>query len=169
MRVAVLSDIHGNLLALEAVLADLDAIGGADAVVVAGDLCIDGPQPRQTLQRLRALGFPLVQGNTDRDLALAPTATAGSEQAALLDWTRQELGEDGLAYLRQLPFEHRVQGPSADQAILIVHANPQNQDEPLRPFAPEAQIIPLLDAVPADVAVVAFGHLHLPFTREVGP
>lgn len=168
MRVAVLSDIHGNLLALEAVLADLEAAGGADAVVIAGDLCLDGPQPRQTLQRLRALGFPMVQGNTDRDLALDPANTAESEQAALLAWARQELGEDGLAYLRQLPFEYRVQGPDAEQAILIVHANPKNQDDPIRPFAPEAQIAPLLDAVPSDVAVVAFGHLHLPFTREVG-
>jgi len=168
MRVAVLSDIHGNLLALEAVLADLEAAGGAEAVVIAGDLCLDGPQPRETLQRLRALGFPMVQGNTDRDLALDPAATAASEQVALLDWTRQALGEDGLAYLRQLPFAYRVQGPDADQGILIVHANPKTQDDPLRPFAPEGQIAPFLDAVSADVAVVAFGHLHLPFTREVG-
>ncbi|HEY8596982.1 MAG TPA: metallophosphoesterase family protein, partial [Thermomicrobiales bacterium] len=168
MRVAVLSDIHGNLLALEAVLADLETAGGADTVVVAGDLCLDGPQPRQTLQRLRALGFPLVQGNTDRDLALDPATTAANEQAALLDWARQELGEDGLAYLRQLPFEHRVQGPEADQSILIVHANPKNQDDPLRPLVPEAQLEPFLDMVPPDVAVVAFGHLHLPFTRRVG-
>ena len=59
MRLAILSDIHGNLLALEAVLADLAAQGGADAVVVAGDLCLDGPRPREVLERLQALGFRL--------------------------------------------------------------------------------------------------------------
>lgn len=169
MRVAVLSDIHGNLLALEAVLADLETVGGVDAVVIAGDLCLDGPQPRQTLQRLRALGFPMVQGNTDRDLALNPADTIESEQAALLDWTRQELGDDDLAYLRQLPFEYRVQGPDTDQTILIVHANPKNQDDRLQPFAPQTQLDSLLDTVPSDVAIVAFGHLHIPFTREIGP
>ena len=168
MRIAVLSDIHGNLLALEAVLADLEAVGGADTVVIAGDLCLDGPRPRETLQRLRALGFPIVQGNTDRDLALDPADTAASAQAALLAWTRRALGDEGLAFLRQLPFAHRVAGPDTDQAILVVHANPVNQDEQLQPYAPEARLAPFLEGVAPDVAVVAFGHLHLPFTREMG-
>lgn len=168
MRVAVLSDIHGNLLALEAVLADLEAAGGADAVVIAGDLCLDGPRPRETLERLRALGYPLVQGNTDRDLALSPSETAESEQAELLDWTRQRLGEESVTFLRTLPFAHRVPDPTGEGVVLVVHANPKNLDDPLRPFASEAQIAPLLDALAPEVTTVVFGHLHLPFVREVG-
>src|SRR3712207_5892915 len=98
MRVAIISDIHGNLLALEAVLDDLAAVGGADAVIVAGDLCLGGPQPRETLERLRTLGYPTVQGNTDRDLAFPPAPSA-SDRDALLDWTRQQLGDEALAFL----------------------------------------------------------------------
>jgi putative phosphoesterase len=72
MRVAVLADIHGNLPALEAVLRDVEAAGGVDAIVLNGDLA-DGPMPAQTLDRLEELGNRAiwVRGNTDRDLAAA--------------------------------------------------------------------------------------------------
>ena len=58
MRVAVFSDIHGNLVGLDACLADLHAQGGADAIIAAGDLCIDGPKPKKVLQRLEEVGQP---------------------------------------------------------------------------------------------------------------
>ncbi len=56
MRVAVFSDIHGNLVGLDACLADLHGQGGADAIVAAGDLCLDGPKPKKVLQRLEEVG-----------------------------------------------------------------------------------------------------------------
>src|SRR5919199_347624 len=171
MRLAILADIHGNLLALEAVLADLDARGGADALVIAGDLCLDGPRPREVLARIRALGCPVIQGNTDRDLAAAPDRAAGparDDHAALLAWTRARLGEDGVAYLRELPFSHRVDAPDAGATVLVVHANPRNLDDHLRPLAPEDSITPYLADLPPDVALVAFGHLHIPYTRRIG-
>jgi predicted phosphodiesterase len=171
MRLAILADIHGNLLALEAVLADLEARGGADALVVAGDLCLDGPHPRAVLERVRALGCPVIQGNTDRDLAAAPDPAAEpahDAQGALLAWTRTELGEAGVAYLRDLPFSHRVDVPDAEAAVLVVHANPRNLDDHLRPLAPEETVAPYLADLPPDVAVVAFGHLHIPYTRRIG-
>ena len=68
MRIAVLSDIHGNLLALDACLADLEAQGGADAIAVAGDLCLPGPKPKKVLQRLEELGAACIRGNKDRFL-----------------------------------------------------------------------------------------------------
>lgn len=168
MRVAVLSDIHGNLLALEAVLDDLAAAGGADTVVIAGDLCLAGPQPRETLARLRALGYPLVRGNTDRDLALAPAETPEGDHAALLDWTRRQLGEEALAFLGALPFDHRVQDPDGVASLQIVHANPQNLDDQLQPYSPDARIAPLLAGLAPEVRAIAFGHLHIPFMREFG-
>ncbi|HET8629656.1 MAG TPA: CHAD domain-containing protein [Thermomicrobiales bacterium] len=167
MRLAVLSDIHGNLAALDAVLADLAARGGADQLVVAGDLCLDGPLPAEALDRVRALGCPVVQGNTDRDLARTGEPADG-DLAALLAWTRDRLGPERLAYLRDLPFAHRVTPLGGGAAVLVVHANPRNLDDHLRPLAPEAAIAPLLAGVPEDVAVVAFGHLHIPYTRAVG-
>ena len=166
-RLAVLSDVHGNLLALEAVLADLEARGGADALVVAGDLCLDGPLPREALERVRALGCPVVQGNTDRDLAAA-SGGEDDDQAALLAWTRELQGDDRLAYLRDLPFSHQVAPPDGGPAVLIVHANPKNLDDHLRPLAPEEEVAPPLAGVPDGVAVLAFGHLHIPYTRRVG-
>jgi len=163
MRVAVLSDIHGNLVALEAVLADLAAQGGIDAIAVAGDLCVDGPRPREVLERVRGLGCPVVQGNTDRDLA-----ASALRDDPLLAWTREQIGDAGIAYLGALPFSHRIVAPDGRSVLLIVHANPKNQDQHLPPLAPEHSIAPLLADLPPEVTTIAFGHLHLPYVRDVG-
>ena len=163
MRVAVLSDIHGNLVALGAVLADLAAQGGADALAIAGDLCLDGPRPREVLERVRALDCPVVQGNTDRDLAAATL-----KDEPLIAWTREQIGTEGIAYLGALPFSHRIVAPDGRSVLLIVHANPQNQDQHLPPLAPEQQIAPLLADLPPEVTTIVFGHLHLPYVRDVG-
>src|SRR5689334_19527231 len=69
MRIAVVSDIHGNLPALEAVLADLDDVR-PHLVVQAGDLAVGGPHPRAVVDRVRELGWPSVLGNTDEMLEL---------------------------------------------------------------------------------------------------
>src|SRR3954452_16601872 len=168
MRLAILSDIHGNILALEAVLTDLKARGGADVIAIAGDLCLDGPRPREVLDLVRSLGSPVVQGNTDYSLALTPEETADSETADLHQWTREQIGADGIEYLRNLPFAHRIREPEGEGVVLIVHANPQDRDQHLRPLAPEAQIAPLLEGVAPEVTTIAFGHLHIPYVRQVG-
>ena len=80
MRVAILSDIHGNAVALEACLADLAAAGGADRIVAAGDLCMDGPRPRKVLRRLKEAGAHVVRGNTDRMIALDDPAAYDDEE-----------------------------------------------------------------------------------------
>ena len=69
MRVAIVSDIHGNVRGLEACLADLRAQGGADLVIGAGDYCMDGPRPREVLECLKEAGATCVRGNTDRYIA----------------------------------------------------------------------------------------------------
>lgn len=163
MRVAVLSDIHGNLVALEAVLADLAAQGGADTLVIAGDLCLDGPRPREVLERVRALDCLVVQGNTDRDLA-----DPGLHAEPLIAWTRAQLGAEGIAYLGGLPFSQQIVAPDGRSVLLIVHANPKNLDQHLPPLAPENHIAPLLADLPPGVTTIAFGHLHLPYVRDVG-
>ncbi|MGN6361953.1 MAG: metallophosphoesterase family protein [Thermomicrobiales bacterium] len=165
MQVAILSDIHGNPLALEAVLADLAARGGADLLAIAGDLCLDGPQPREVVERVLALGCPVVQGNTDRDLAATPAPDEGA--GALLAWTRAALGEEYLAYLRDLPFAHEIAAPDGSR-LLIVHANPRNLDEHLRPYASEPELLSLLGDLAPEITTIAFGHLHIPYTRRVG-
>lgn len=161
MRVAVLSDIHGNLLALDACLADLQAQGGADAVFAAGDLCLDGPKPRKVLQRLDELGAKCVRGNTDRFLFDGEGETFDTVEEAQIVWTREELGERWLRWLRDLPFALRV--GDDDNQLLIVHANPKSDHEHLWPDAEEEVLERLVADEPA--AAIAFGHLHIPYVR----
>lgn len=162
MRIAVLADLHGNLLALDACLADLAAQGGAEGVVVAGDLCLDGPKPKKVLQRLEEIGAACIRGNKDarlvEDSTGAKLTAAETEQIA---WTRREIGERWLGWLRELPFAVRM--GEDDNQLLIVHANPQNDDEHLWPDASDAQLARLIGDEPA--TAIAFGHLHLPYVR----
>jgi len=162
MRIAVLSDLHGNLLALDACLADLESQGGAEGVVVAGDLCLDGPKPKKVLQRLEEIGAACVRGNKDRylyDDAAAEKLSSG--ETAQVGWTRRELGERWLGWLRELPFALRI-GEDENQ-LLIVHANPLNDDEHLWPDADDATLTRLVGEERA--TAIAFGHLHLPYVR----
>ncbi len=161
MRVAVLSDIHGNLVGLDACLADLESQGGADAVVAAGDLCLDGPKPKKVLQRLQQHGIQGVKGNTDRYLADNGGEHFEGVEDSELAWTRRELGEQWLDWLRELPFALRI--GDDDNQLLIVHANPRTDDEHLWPDADE----PTLERMVGDerATAIAFGHLHLPYVR----
>lgn len=161
MRVAVLSDIHGNLVALDACLADLREQGGADAIVAAGDLCLDGPKPRKVLQRLQEVGALCIRGNTDRYLAFPESETFEGQESAQLDWTRKQIGDTWLRWMRELPVSLRI-GDDGNE-LLIVHANAINDDEHLWPDADDATLERLVGDQRA--AVIAFGHLHLPYAR----
>jgi len=162
MRIAVLSDIHGNLLALDACLVDLESQGGAEGVAVAGDLCLDGPKPKKVLQRLEEIGAACIRGNKDRVLTDdAAGAALSASELAQIAWTRRDLGERWLSWLRELPFALRI-GEDENQ-LLIVHANPKNDDEHLWPDADEKTLERLIGDEPA--TAIAFGHLHLPYVR----
>jgi putative phosphoesterase len=162
MRIAALSDIHGNLLALDACLADLESQGSADAIIVAGDLCLGGPKPKKVLQRLDEIGAACIRGNTDRYLSDEnPDETLEPGEIAQIAWTRREIGERWLSWLKDLPFALRI-GNDENQ-LLVVHANPQNDDEHLWPDAEEVELERLIGDEPA--AAIAFGHLHLPYVR----
>jgi len=161
VRIAVVSDIHGNLAGLDACLRDLREQGGADYLVAAGDLCADGPRPREVLERLRDAGALALRGNTDRILA-DTDVTLADDDAEGVAWHRARLGEIWLAWLRDLPFSRRFGPPGAD-GLLVVHANPLSDDEHLWPDADDA----FLERVTAGVVerTIAFGHLHLPYVR----
>jgi putative phosphoesterase len=162
MRIAVLSDIHGNLLALDACLADLESQGSADAIVVAGDLCLGGPKPKKVLQRLEEIGAACVRGNTDRYLSEDSSGEKRSQlESAQIAWTRREIGERWAAWLKDLPFALRI-GEDNNQ-LLIVHANPLTDDEHLWPDADETLLRRVIGKEKA--TTIAFGHLHLPYVR----
>jgi predicted phosphodiesterase len=161
MRVAILSDIHGNSVALEACLADLAAQGGADRVVAAGDLCMDGPRPKKVVKRLREIGANVVRGNTDRMIALGDLSAYDADDRDGIIWQRGALGQDLVAWLGAAPATIAI-GESTD-GLLITHATPSSDEEHVWPDAPEHQ----LNAIFAGIMqhTIAFGHLHVPYVR----
>jgi predicted phosphodiesterase len=161
VRVAILSDIHGNAVALDACLADLAAIGGADRIVAAGDLCMDGPRPRKVLERLRAAGANVVRGNTDRMIALDDTALHPPEERAAIMWQRGALGQDWVAWLGAAPMTLPI--GSGPDGLLICHATPNSDEEHVWPDAGDAQLEAIVAGVPQ--RTIAFGHLHVPYVR----
>ena len=102
MRIAVLSDIHGNALALDAVLADVTAQGPFDRVVVAGDLVWSGPRPREVVDRLLAFGAAMIRGNTDAFFdgqpGEAPEGKDPGRFAAHFGWMAEQLGPEHAPY-----------------------------------------------------------------------
>lgn len=165
MRIAVMSDVHGFSLALDAVLADVEAQGPFDAVAVAGDLCEVGPDPAGVLDRLRAGDFAIVQGNTDRDLGLAAQGAFSSPE---LDFALAEIGADGAAWLGSLPHSLRFTPPggtSPADDLLVCHANPHDLEQKLAPEMDDDEVRQVLDQVAA--GAIAFGHHHVAHQRTV--
>ncbi len=158
MRVAVVSDIHGNVRGLDACLNDLEAQGGADRIVAAGDLVAQGPWPREVLERLHEAGAACIAGNTDRYI-VENAADDGDVES--LRWLRERLGDDWLRWLGALPFSLAV--GDGEDGLLIVHATPRSDDEHLWPDAADDQLERALAGVVQ--RTIAFGHLHLPYAR----
>jgi predicted phosphodiesterase len=166
MRVAVLADIHANLPALEAVLAEPD-IAGADRVVLLGDIAL-GPMPAESLDLLASLGERAVwvHGNCEREvvsaydgrLAPGPNADAALATAALLERRHRDL-LDGLPLTVTLDVDGL--GP-----VLFCHATPRRDDEFVLVDSPMAVWDRALVGV--EEQVVVMGHTHMPFDRLVG-
>jgi len=167
LRAAFFSDIHGNIRGLDACLADLAEQGGADVIVGVGDFCMDGPRPREVLERLQEIGARCVRGNTDRyivqyeDDQQPADAHEFDEEGAALGWQRAQLGERWLQWLHDLPFSLRL--GEGDEALLVVHANPRCDDVHIWPDADDVFLDRMLQGV-AEKTIV-FGHLHLPYVR----
>jgi predicted phosphodiesterase len=173
-RVAVLSDVHGNATALEAVQKALKK-EKPDAVIVAGDLVMNGPEPTAAVDALREMegaGATIVQGNTDVavadfDYAAAfPWFTDGVPDAhrAAAEWAHDELGDDRLGWLRRLPAERRLM--LDETMVLACHASPGSQTQGF-----DAQLDPsvVLERVSrTDARVICCGHTHLPDIRDLG-
>jgi predicted phosphodiesterase len=173
-RVAVLSDVHGNLEALTAVRAALKK-ERPDAVVIAGDHVLQGPDPAGVVDALRemeASGATIVQGNTDVavadfDYAAAfPSFTDGVPDTVrdAVEWAHDALGDDRVAWLRRLPAERRLM--LDDTMLLACHASPGSQTQGF-----DAQLDPsvVLERMSrTDARVICCGHTHLPEVRDLG-
>ena len=170
MKVGLLSDVHANLAGLRAVAAALQREGPLDAVVVAGDHVGAGPRPREVWEELHALGWTLVRGNDDEELAtdqprqddVPPTHRRA--WWAFHAWARARLDASTLAALAALPFEVRLPTPAGD--LLVVHASPRSVYEKAGgPHNTAAEATAAYAGTGA--AAIAFGHYHVSFVRPM--
>ena len=164
MRVAIIADIHGNQVALNSVLQDLKQQPAIDHLVIAGDLCLNGPCPQEILSTLQKLDCVVIQGNVDSDVVNL-SAKKGPKKQSVIDWTREQIGAQGIAYLQALPFSHLVSNPAGTD-LLVVHANPLDQEEAIFPTSPDSKLEHLLDHLPATIGALAFGHYHVAYQRR---
>jgi len=171
MRIAVITDIHGNLPALEAALAAIAAIG-VDGVYCGGDLVGYGPHPNEVCALIEDRGIPTIYGNYDyaigRDLTECGCAYITPQDRALgqasVDWTLVHTNARSKAFMRGLPFELRF--AMGDQRVRLVHGSPRKVNEYLFEDKPESLYNRL--AASADCDVLVFGHTHKPWIRTYG-
>jgi len=173
-RIALLSDVHGNAIALAAVRKAIDA-QKPDAVLVAGDHALNGPDPAAAVDAIRELeakGALVVQGNTDIAVAdfdytaAFPWFTDGPPDSfrAAAEWAHEQLGDERLDWLRRLPAERRLWVD--DTLLLVTHASPGSQtqgfDQALDPAATLERL------ARTDARIVCCGHTHVPEIRDFG-
>jgi putative phosphoesterase len=162
LTVAALYDVHGNLPALEAVLAEVDA----DLILVGGDV-VAGPWPAETLGRLRALGdrVRFIRGNADREV-VEPSreGRAGGPPPGVMEFVRERLTVDQLEFLAALPLTETVKVNGLGE-VLFCHATPRSDEELLTRISPDERWLAALAGVEATVVVC--GHTHVQFDRMI--
>jgi putative phosphoesterase len=169
MRVAIVSDIHGNLRAFQAVLADLRQVA-PDLVVHGGDLAYGGGHPAEIVDQIRSLGWPGVRGNTDEMLwapeGLAEFAAVTPKLAPLLTILQEmipptlaSLGEERLRWLEGLPLLYSQKGFS------LVHASPNDLWRAPMPNASDDELQSTYTSL--RVQIVVYGHIHRPYIRRL--
>jgi putative phosphoesterase len=169
MRVAIVSDIHGNLTAFEAVLTDIRQ-ASPDLILHGGDLADSGSSPIEIIDQIRALGWQGVLGNTDEMLVQPDSLEDFAAQSSALPalWpalreiasaTRSKLGHERLTWLRELP---RVK---IEETFALVHATPENCWRAPAAEATDAELEAIYGTL--DRPIVAFGHTHRPSIRTI--
>jgi putative phosphoesterase len=160
-RMAIIYDVHGNLPALDAVLAEART-EGIERVVFGGDLALFGAHPAECAERLRDLGDRLiaVRGNCDR--YLLEESDAPADEVDVLRWTQGALGSRLTQWLGELPATAEL----PDDGALIVHASPRSDEDVMLPDTDERTVAEMLAGTRA--ATVLCGHVHIQYRRQVG-
>ena len=170
-RVAVITDVHANLPALEATLASIDA-DGIERVYCGGDLVGYGPRPNEVCELIEARAIPTIYGNYDWAIARdeedcrCAYVTKHDRQIGQLsvDWTLANTSRRAKAFMHELPFDLRFE--LADERIRLVHGSPRKVNEYLFEDKPARTFERI--AAPADCDVLVFGHTHQPWVHEYG-
>ena len=172
MRFLCISDVHGHLSALRAVLATAER-RGYQKLLVAGDLCFPGPEALETWRTLQREQAVCVQGVTDKALAaIEPSRVeelasdpAQKAMAKTFLEVQRGLGELVVERLRRLPTHHRI-ALEDGRELLLVHGSPEDPTEPMSHDLDDDELLALMGDDPADVVVC--GMSHTPFVREIG-
>lgn len=171
MRVAIVSDVHGSLRALEAVVADIER-RSPDLIVHGGDLAVNGPRPAEVIDLIRELAWPGVLGNTDEMLwrpeGLAEQEARAPKLRALLrvmfeqtaPATADLIGEQRMDWLRQLGRDWR------HEDLIVLHASPEDLWRAPLSDANDGALDEMYGGLGA--GVVVYGHIHHPFVRKLG-
>jgi putative phosphoesterase len=169
MRVAIVSDIHGNRRAFDAVLADLREVA-PDLVIHGGDLSSGGAHPAEVIDRIQSLGWPGACGNTDEMLyapnRLTEFAATLPQLAAVfqrvqdtIPWTVANLGEERLSWLENLPARY------VRETLTLVHASPNDLWRAPAPNASDDEFRKVYSSL--DATTVVYAHIHVPFVRRM--
>lgn len=160
MRIAIISDSHGNLAALDAVLTELDQTGPWDAILMGGDVAYGGPYPAECIDRVLERGYPTVRGNTDQMIVDA-VGGSGDPHA---DWVLNQLTEEHLAFLQTLPVQ-QVLETNEYRTLGLVHATPWSIYDSLLPDNTDVDFRRML--IEANTDLLAYGHIHLQHQRTL--
>jgi predicted phosphodiesterase len=180
--------VHGNLSALEAVIHQIERIPSIDEIVFAGDLCLFGPRPQACLHLLRSKNISSIIGNTDEWIRQPPSLTGALDEAELSrrqrlhdlsSWTEGRLDRDSIIWLDILRQQFSWESPGMSQRkerLLVFHANPVDLNRLV--FPPLERQIELYGRIrqedielqplfgDLEATTIAFGHLHIPSTRQ---
>lgn len=172
MRIALFSDVHANLPALEACLKSIDE-KAPDAVYCLGDLVGYNVWPNEVIQEVRRRRIPTIAGNYDQGVGLASDdcgcayKTEGDREngKASISYTNENVGPGERAYLRTLPAHIRVDFQLNDEqlSLLLVHGSPRKINEYLFEDREEKSLLRIMEAAGADI--LCFGHTHKPYHR----
>ena len=165
LRIGVVSDVHGGGVAFDAALADLRR-QEVDRIVALGDMVQGGSEPARVAERLRELEGPVVMGNSDWFVLSGEAPHEVSDaQREVRDWTRAQLGAEGLAMIESFTKTLTVD-LEAGKTLLCFHGSPRDHDEVLLPETTDDEWDDALGTRRADL--LAGGHVHLQWFRSVG-
>lgn len=166
-KYAFLSDIHGNAIALEAVLEDIQS-QNVDEIFVLGDLCYRGPEPKRALQLVQALDAKVIKGNADEWVVRGVHQGEVPEQMLEMmnierDWCKAQLNEEDLSYLEELPTDLEITLPNGT-AIYAFHATPTSLFEVVLPDTdPTILMAKMMSS--SDANLYIYAHIHSPYVR----
>jgi putative phosphoesterase len=167
VRIALISDIHGNLPALEAVLGDLEQ-ETIDQIVCLGDVATMGPFPVETLERVRDLECTVIKGNGDA-AALNPTESSDENEtvrrfAEMDRWSAEQLSAEHLAFIQTFQPTVRFELPG-QQSLLCYHGSPHSYNDIISATTPDEEVEEMMGDEHA--TIMAGGHWHFPLLRRL--